>query len=865
MSTTPKFISLYTPSRTAPELLEAIFVQREKLADLSLGQLRDSAQSQGGNKYHLLFIGPRGSGKTHLVSILVHRLVNDKSLTDKLRIAWLAEDESSPAFFKFLLRICRALRGRYPTEFPDPPTADLHALSDDTRRANHLIQFLLKHLDGRTLLVVVENLDRVFHELKTEGQQKWRAFLQEHPVAATLATSQQLTEEMSKRDEPFFGFFQVEYLKPLSLNDATELLRKIASANNKDDLRVFLETSTGRSRIRAIRHLSGGSHRVYIALSEFLTRESLDDLVIAFNQLLDELTPYYQERLNSLPAQQREIVEYLCKCRQTTPVKDIARELFIAETTASSQLKQLRDSRYVITNVVGRESRYELAEPLMRLCIEVKENRGELVPLIVEFLRVWYDKDDCEEWLVKLPRDADTERKYLEAVLRDFADSKDNSHAELLLEEFESLSSEERREQFEEYSRDLETAKPTLRQRLRYARILLEAELPEASLKTLERILSLAPDRASFHGLKAQILNTLDRLLEAEEAFAKAEALGLNDAMAWKARGQNASELDRHEEAVAWFKRSLSLKPEDAATWAEMARSLFCLERIEDSLEATRRTLTLEPRQPLSQFLYATLLAVTGHPSEALTAVEEAIALDPEDGAGWGLKGLILSELGRFEESVEVFTHALVIDPNDADSLNYRGVAYAALGDSQSSLADLTRAVELSPNRVSLENLAASVARHGRWKEAFDLLGRGVREHLMRSPGQRWQLAGISFICAVLTSTTVRVVWKERLDTLIGLFAELDAFADLGALVLTSLRRFPRELLTGELLTGWVELWREFAQKYPKLEMPVRLYEVGIRYLQTQDERVLLDLLQEERKILRDSLGLKSPEDESEE
>gem|GEM_PF-4947181 len=38
--------------------------------------------------------------------------------------------------------------------------------------------------------------------------------------------------------------------------------------------------------------------------------------------------------------------------------------------------------------------------------------------------------------------------------------------------------------------------------------------------------------------------------------------------------------------------------------------------------------------------------------------------------------------------------------------------------------------------------------------------------------------------------------------------------------------------------------------------MPVRLYEVGIRYLQTKDERAFLDLLQEERKILRDALEL---------
>src|SRR5262249_7744953 len=232
-------------------------------------------------KHHLLAVGPRGCGKSHLVALLVSRLRKDSAVRERVRIAWLPEDETTPSFWKFLLRILRALNSEYGEEFPPPPRDHL-ADATDARRSAMLTDYLLKKLDGRTLLVVVENLDDVMRGLKDEGQKRWRAFLQEHPIAATLATAQQLTEDVSDRDRPFFNFFQIEHLQPLTADEALTLLRKIAEHSGNNDLAQFLQTPTGRARIRAIRHIAGGSHRIFIILSEFATRENLDNLVSAF-------------------------------------------------------------------------------------------------------------------------------------------------------------------------------------------------------------------------------------------------------------------------------------------------------------------------------------------------------------------------------------------------------------------------------------------------------------------------------------------------------------------------------------------------------------------------------------------------------
>ena len=62
----------------APEALEAIFVQREELLRNLLERIGISALTR--DKYHTLLVGPRGLGKTHLISMIYYRLQAVKEL-----------------------------------------------------------------------------------------------------------------------------------------------------------------------------------------------------------------------------------------------------------------------------------------------------------------------------------------------------------------------------------------------------------------------------------------------------------------------------------------------------------------------------------------------------------------------------------------------------------------------------------------------------------------------------------------------------------------------------------------------------------------------------------------------------------------
>src|SRR6185437_1821735 len=95
---------------------EEIFVQRHELLADIVERVRESATT--GNKHHVLLIGPRGIGKTHLIALLHHRIVQDPSLSEKVRIAWLLEDETITSFVQLLKRIYESLADEYPSEFP---------------------------------------------------------------------------------------------------------------------------------------------------------------------------------------------------------------------------------------------------------------------------------------------------------------------------------------------------------------------------------------------------------------------------------------------------------------------------------------------------------------------------------------------------------------------------------------------------------------------------------------------------------------------------------------------------------------------------------------------------------------------------
>lgn len=640
-------ITSFTPTIMDAETLREIFVAREPLVKRIVRDIREGTTSRA--RRHTLLIGPRGIGKTHLVSMVYYAVKEDAALYDRLRIAWLREEEWSVfSYADLLVRIFRALANEYPVE-----RGDLNDFADKLMR--HPVdegekigeEKLLAFLGERLLLLVAENINDLFENMGVKGQQSLRAFLQNHSRAVLLVASPALTDDLSDHDAPFYGFFNTTHLKEFTRAEARELLHKIASREGDDtELAEYLETEEADRRLRVIEALAGGHPRIWVLFSGCMTKRLLDELVPLFVKMLDDLTPYYQERMRSLPPQERRIVSFLCERRGAVTVREIAEALRLKPNAAAALLGKLDDKAYVrkapeptIASTGDRRvTYYEMREPLMRLCIEVKENRAEPLGLIVEFLRLWYREDELWERLGTLPANALLTRRYTEAAL----------------ERLSEVRGESRRLIVDGYSK-------------------WENQQWEEALATFQQAATLNPNDSTAWLGCAMTLHDLKRNVEALESLKQVVMLEPNLAIGWNLCGIIQSELNNYSESLQCFDRAIALDSDaiPATTWTVYAMTSAHLQRYQQALESLDYAIHLNPELANVDYFVrrSGILVRLGRFPDALESVERAMSLGHLDEATFAVRTISLLMLGRTDEAkmaMEKMTPVFAEDITDA-------------------------------------------------------------------------------------------------------------------------------------------------------------------------------------------------------
>ena len=407
--------SRYSPGNMSRESLEALFVGRSALMEDVLSRVTASIESS--MKHYILLVGPRGSGKTHFLALAYHRLMErlaKDDARDSVAVAVLKEEEWGVAsFLDLVIRILGALADRLP-EIRAEIDEIYDRFSKDPVHADAFAVARLRHRTrGKTLLLLCENLADLFDGLGEEGQKRWRSIIQEDGNWTIVASSPSLFSAVTMQDSPFYGFFTVRPLKKIDFEAGLDLLARKAAHERKAELEEFLHTPVGRARVRAVHHLAAGNHRTYVILFDFLDKERLDDLVLPFMEMVDDLTPYYRDLMRQLPPVQRKIVEFLCRQGLPRKIKDIARSCLMSHQTAAKQVGELQRAGFISKTCIGRNTYCELSDPLMRICIEVKGNKPQYFRLFVEFLRRWFTNDELEQPRMAFQaRDIDAESQH---------------------------------------------------------------------------------------------------------------------------------------------------------------------------------------------------------------------------------------------------------------------------------------------------------------------------------------------------------------------------------------------------------------------------------------------------------------------
>ncbi|MEQ9368458.1 MAG: tetratricopeptide repeat protein [Coleofasciculus chthonoplastes F3-SA18-01] len=870
-------VSRFTPSLMQPEDLEAIFVQRHQLAEDIVERISDSVFTL--SPHHTLLIGSRGIGKTYLVSLVYHRIRKREALQNRLLIAWLREEEwGVTSFLDLVLRIFRALQendgdfakiqvkgGRKALA---KRVESLYELSPD--EAEQAGAELLKEIIGEnSLLLLIENLDDIFSGLGKKGQKQLYAFLQENLGCTILATSQSLFDEVKKEKSPFYEFFHIDHLEDLTVEEAIQLLANIARVRGDRELESFIRQSRGRDRIQAVHHLAGGNHRVYVIFSEFLTRQSLDELVEPFMRMLDDLTPYYQARMASLSPQQRKIVEFLCDRRHAVPVKEIAQRCFLTHQTTSSQLKDLREKGYVMSDAIGRESFYEMREPLMRFCLEVKKQRGEPIQLFVDFLRIWYTKEELlqrlgvtiddlqyQQRLKPLPSDAVLEREYILYALQAMDNEDEDPRIAACLQEYGDCFEKE------DYVTALELAEKLVKIRgqaedwFKRGWCLSNLDSYEEALVSYDKAIELAPTYVPAWGLRSWILENLKHYEDALISCDQAIELDPDYAPGWGQRGGVLGNLKRYEEALISCDKAIELDPNDARTWVLRGWVLDNLERYEEALVSYEKAIELDPNYAPAWGLRGLVLDKLERYEEALVSYDKAIELNPNDAQAWVIRGWVLDKLERYEEALVSYDKAIELNPNDAQAWFDRGWVLDNLERYEEALESCDKAIELGYQYSSVFlNRAIAILGLNRWDEGIAALENAFQHLTLDDEADADDAKLITHI--LFNSSNNVEIWRSRIKTLIELYHKHQVISTLGQGLVKSVPTLMSEMVSDKAAQTWLEVWQELASDYPEFQIPLRLLDTAVGYKQTKgNKRILFSLPIEERKLLEPLLGI---------
>lgn len=401
-----------------PEILEKLLIGREKTADYLFNAVKSIAED--GNNNQQLIIGQRGMGKTHLFRILFHRIQN-YIVANKLVVAYFSEEEYGVAnYFDFLTRIINAII-KWNDIDKEALQQKLEELQETQAKAqvNVAEKIIEDYIGKRPLLILAENFSDILESIKPAEQSKLRAWMYKVNRISIIASSQSISKDFDREDRPFYGFFNLYYLKNLDFEGSLEFLISLAKLDKRDDVVKHLENK-GRGQVKAIHQLVKGNHRLLVTFYEFLKTDTLAKLSSHFIKTINDLKPYYETYIRYLPAQQQKILRYVALSRKPQQGTDISRNCFIDSKSLSKQMSELdrKNLIEILTDTDDKRNKlYDILEPLLRISIEVGEHREGITSIFIDFLAIYYNENELSDRKNKfhnLLNDCDSHNERLE-------------------------------------------------------------------------------------------------------------------------------------------------------------------------------------------------------------------------------------------------------------------------------------------------------------------------------------------------------------------------------------------------------------------------------------------------------------------
>jgi len=396
----------YNPRKKTAEQLESSLVGADR-HDILNGILFELALKNGESpKQHWMIVGARGMGKSHLLTLLHHKVCTDNELSARwIPVLFPEEIRMAGDLARFLERAVTEIlhdmereKSKIASDLKEK-IARIRSIRHD-ERVDYLFSVItwIRSETGRHILLIAENLQQLLgKKISLIDQKRLRAYLQSEDALLLIGSATTIFDALHDHSHPFYHFFHIRRLNELSFEDVKALVANLLSGYGREEqARIMLENE---ARLKVLHSFTGGNPRMAVFLSDILKTDVNEEMIDIMDRILDELTPYFEAIINDTPEYLQDIINCLAAFEPAQSPKEIAEHLEMEQGTVRNYLKQAKDAGYVrVAFSKGKSNFYCLNEYLYRTWFQMRDSgHREEMRWLMELMLLLYSREQIME------------------------------------------------------------------------------------------------------------------------------------------------------------------------------------------------------------------------------------------------------------------------------------------------------------------------------------------------------------------------------------------------------------------------------------------------------------------------------------
>ena len=655
----------YNPRKKSYDQLEKTLVGSDRW-DILNNILKELAIKEGeGPKQHWMIVGPRGIGKSHLMTLLYYKIKKDR----KLKKLWI------PVLFPEELRMAGTLARfleRTVNEILLELEEDKNQISNELRqkierirkvplpeRADSFFSLIswFHQETGKFIILIAENLQQLLgKKIPLIEQKKLRAFLQTSEALLIIGSATTIFNALHDHSHPFYHFFHIRRLEDLEFEDMKTLIANLLSESGHPEL--VKEVAGKDARLKTLYTFTGGNPRMAVFLSDVFRTEVPDEMLSFMDNILDELTPYFEAILKDIPDSLEEIINTLATFEPAQSPKEIAQHLEAPQTTIRNYLKQLKENGYVrIAFSKGKSNYYCLNEYLYRVWYQMRDSsHREETRWLMELLLMLYSPSAIIEEKNKIETYVPEKKPVF-------------SYKELIVQTADFINRNP------DYCKTIELCvDSTINDKKRTIvhqkeEVLIEEVFNyiknnqfEKAIEILKNILKINPQSGIACWYWGDCLRDQERYDDAIEKFKETITIDTESYVAYGAMGDCYRALGQYDEAEKHYKKAININPKYEDAFYVWGCWLHDQKRYDDAIEKFKQLIKINPKSEYAYWLWGDSLLSQGHYKKAINLFEKHMP-DSKDEDIINSYGKSLMGAKRYDEALKQFERIIKIKP----------------------------------------------------------------------------------------------------------------------------------------------------------------------------------------------------------